>query len=248
MWPFKVLRLLSALGLTLLAVGPIPGISPQALAPISQPAALQTPAPQPNSIDLSQPIGPQAAPPTTHTIHLKSGDVTPGAPDRLALNQLARSDGGRVHILLQLDFIPRDTAKAEYEKNGVKLLAYVPDYAWIASVPASDPAAVLNLPGITWAGPLTVNDKLDPAIVNQVWLPSNLAPDGTVAVSVFTQLDEDVATTRALVEKFGGKIIRRSDRHQDADGRDAADEHHRFGRRRCHSMDRRCRAAAGRSQ
>ncbi len=88
----------------------------------------------------AQPIGSQTAPSSAPTIHLKSGDVTPGAPDRLALNQLARSDGGRLHILLQLDLIPRDTAKAAYEKDGVKLLAYVPDYAWIASVPASNPA------------------------------------------------------------------------------------------------------------
>ena len=206
MWPIKVLRLFSILGLTLLAVGPIPGVSPQTPAANSQPAELQIPAPQPNPIEPAQPIGLQAAQPSTHTIHLKSGDLIPGAPDRFALNQLARSDDGRVHILLQLDFIPRDVAKAEYEKNGVKLLAYVPDYAWIASVPASDPAAVLNLPGITWAGPLTVNDKLDPMIRSGEWGSWNRAPDGTTAVSVVMHQDESIETGRALVEKHGGKI------------------------------------------
>ena len=156
---------------------------------------------------VNQPIGLQTAPATAPTIHLKSGDVTPGAPDRAALNQLARSDGGRVHILLQLDLIPRDTAKAAYAKDGVQLLAYVPDYAWIASVPASDPAAALSLPGVTWAGPLTVNDKLDPMIRSGEWGSWNRAPDGTTAVSVVMHQDESIETGRALVEKHGGKIV-----------------------------------------
>ena len=204
MWPSKALRLFAVVGLVLAVSGPAPVLSNPSIELTSHDDTPQQVEPPQPPID-PPPIGPQVPPPV-HTIHLKSGDLTPGAPDVAALNQLARSDGGRVHILLQLDFIPRDTAKAEYEKNGVKLLAYMPDYAWIASVPANDPAAVLNLPGITWAGPLTVNDKLDPMIQAGEWGSWNLAPDGTAAVSVITHLDEEVATTRALVEKHGGTV------------------------------------------
>jgi predicted outer membrane repeat protein len=204
MWPLKALRLLSVAGLILVLLGPFPAV---AIAPIdfgSRSDTLQQEEPPQPPVDVTPAERP--APSPVHTIHLKSGDVTPGAPDLIALNQLARSDGGRLHVLLQLDFIPRDLAKAEYAKNGVQLLAYVPDYAWIASIPAADPAAVLNLPGVAWAGPLTVNDKLDPAIVNNTWGSWNLAPDGTAAVYIVTHLDEDVTVTRALVEKYGGII------------------------------------------
>ncbi|HSD82988.1 MAG TPA: S8 family serine peptidase, partial [Anaerolineae bacterium] len=180
-------------------------ISSNSIEPTSPYKTLQTDELPPAPSQQPQPLKTQP-PAVVRTIHLKSGEVTPGAPDRLALNQLARSDGGRIHVLLQLDFIPREAAKAEYEKHGVKLLTYVPDYAWIASVPGSDPAAVLNLPGVTWIGPLTVNDKLDPAIVKAAWGSWSLTPDGTVAVYVATHPDEDLATTRALVEKYGGKI------------------------------------------
>ena len=144
--------------------------------------------------------------PFTPTIHLKSREFQPAAPDRAALQALARTDRDRVHILVQLDFIPREAAKAAYSQQGLQLLAYVPDYAWIASAPATAPAMLVNLPGVTWAGPLTVDDKLDPAIAKGEWGSYNLAPDGTAAVYVVTHLDEDVATTRALVEKHGGKI------------------------------------------
>ncbi len=204
MHPFKVLRLLSVLGLALALVGPVPSVPVGPIESVPHPAASQASEP-PSPIAWPAPIEPQA-PLAIHTIHLKTGDLTPGASDTVALNRLARSDGGRVHVLLQLDFIPRDAAKAEYAQRGVKLLAYVPDFAWIASVPARDPAAVLNLTGVTWGGPLTVDEKLDPAIVEGAWAAFNLTPDGTAAVYVVTHLDEDVTATRALIEKYGGKI------------------------------------------
>jgi hypothetical protein len=206
MWPFKAVRLLSVMGLTLALLGPVPQVDFKPVELTSHPFTSPLPEPSQPPLVLPAPIGPQAPPPV-HTIHLKSGDMTPGAPDVSALNQLARPGGGRLHVLLQLDFIPRDAAKAEYAQRGVKLLAYVPDYAWIASVPAADPAAVLNLPGVTWAGPLTVDEKLDPMIRSGQWGTWNLAPDGTAAVSVVRHQDEAIETGRALVEQQGGKII-----------------------------------------
>jgi predicted outer membrane repeat protein len=192
----RVASLFVVIGLMLTSIMPVANAS---LVPIAPQTDRST----------TQPIVLQATQTSTHTIHLKSGDVTPGAPDLAALNQLARSDSanGRIHILLQLDLIPRDTAKAAYAQDGVQLLAYVPDYAWIASVPASDPAAALSLPGVTWAGPLTVNDKLDPMIRSGEWGSWNRTPDGTTAVSVVIHQDESIETGRALVEKHGGKIV-----------------------------------------
>lgn len=144
---------------------------------------------------------------TGPTIHLKSREFVPSASDRTELASLARTDQGRIHLMLQLDTIPGEAAKAAYEQSGVKLLAYVPDYAWIASVPASDPAAILDRPGVTWAGALTIDDKLDPMIRSGEWGSWNLAPDGTAAVSVVVHQDEKIETGRVLVEKHGGKIV-----------------------------------------
>ena len=195
MWRFRLpshlLSIATVVGLTLTLIGPA-SITARSIE-------------QPRDRGTLQPIAP-AAPQPTHVIHLKSRDFTPGATDRAALQALVRSDQGRLHLLVQLDFIPRDLAKAELEKNGVKLLAYVPDYAWIASAPASDPAAALSLPGVTWVGPFTIDDKLDPMIRANEWSKWNLAPDGTAAVYVVTHLDEEVAVTRQAIERLGGKI------------------------------------------
>ncbi len=141
------------------------------------------------------------------TIHLKSREFVPSTPDRSELASLARTAQARLHLLVQLDHIPGEAARAAYEQSGVKLLAYVPDYAWVASVPATDPAAILDRAGVTWAGALTIDDKLDPMIRSGEWGSWNLAPDGTAAVSVVVHQDEKTETGRALVEKHGGKIV-----------------------------------------
>ncbi len=148
-----------------------------------------------------------AADPLTPTIHLKSRDFQPAAPDRAALQASARADRDRVHILVQLDFIPREAAKAEYERRGLKLLAYVPDYAWIASTPAQAPDLPLSLPGVTWVGSLTVEDKLDPAISNREWGSYNLSADGTAAVYVVIHSDVNWEAGRASVQRYGGRIV-----------------------------------------
>ncbi len=149
-----------------------------------------------------------SAPFLFHPVRLKSRTFTPDAQDVDALQRLSRSDGGRVHVLLQLDFIPRRAAKKALEAQGVKLLAYVPDYTWIASIPAAEPRAVLRLPGVVWAGPLAVDDKLAPAIRADRWDTFNLSADGTtVAVYVSFHMDENLEAGHKIVEAHGGKVI-----------------------------------------
>lgn len=147
------------------------------------------------------------APDPIHTIYLKSRQFEPGTTDRDALSTLGDTGKGNAHILVQLDFIPRELAKAELEAQGLKLLAYVPDYAWIASIPTTDTTTILNLPGVTWAGELRVEDKLDPAILSDSWGPHNLAPDGSLAaVYVVFHKDENLETGRSLIASHGGTV------------------------------------------
>jgi hypothetical protein len=161
----------------------------------------------PNQVSNAGDLSGSERPSPTHTIHLKSRQFTPSAMDIAALSDLANSGKPRAHILVQLDFIPRELAKAELETLGLKLLAYVPDYAWIASVSAVDAGAVHQLPGVAWAGELRVEDKLDPSILADSWGPHNLAPDGkTAAIYVILHKDEDLEVGRNLVASYGGIV------------------------------------------
>lgn len=145
-------------------------------------------------------------PPQPHTIYLKSREFVPGIADAPALDLLASPDAGRVHLLVQLDFIPRQVAKDALAAQGLVLLSYVPDYAWIASYSSSGTRAVLELPGVTWAGALLPEDKLDSAIQAGLWSEFNLAPDGTAAVYVVFHKDESLEKGRDLVGGYGGRV------------------------------------------
>jgi len=145
----------------------------------------------------------------TPTVHLKARAFQPSAVNALdsqALQQFADAGQDRVHVLVQLDFIPRQTAKIELAARGLKLLAYVPDYAWIASVSTSDPDASLALPGVAWMGELRVDDKLDPAIRTNQWGSWNLTSEGLVAVNVVLHKDESFKVGRQLAEEYGAQI------------------------------------------
>jgi predicted outer membrane repeat protein len=192
----------------MLIVSLVSGLTGGSIRPVVVPDRLDTAPPAPTTSPpafATDPVTPASS--TSFVIHLKSREFQPASPDRAALAALARTDRDRVHLLVQLNFIPREAAKAAYERSGLQLLAYVPDYAWIASVRAGDPAAVLNLPGVVWAGELTVADKLHPLIRADKWDRYNLAPDGTAAVSVVMHQDEKLETGRALIEKHGGRVM-----------------------------------------
>lgn len=155
----------------------------------------------------ADPVPAQSGP----VLRLKSRAFSPGRPAAAALKadlaSLAREDRTRIHLLVQLDFIPNPTARAEYEKAGLRLLAYVPDDGWIASAPAADPARIADLPGLTWAGALAADDKLAPDIRAGAWGSWSLAADGTAAVAIVMQADETLDTGKALVAAYGGRIV-----------------------------------------
>jgi len=184
---------------TILPVRPVLAESGDAASPPPQSELAPEPSPQ-------APATQPTSPPVQRTIYLQSRTFIPGEPDVPALDQLAASGTDRIHVLLQLDFIPRQAARVDFEARGVKLLAYIPDYAWIASIPAANPAAVLAMTGVTWAGEFALADKLSPDIVNNLWGSHNLAPDGTAAVYVALHPDESLATGRALAALHGGLV------------------------------------------
>ncbi|MEJ5310564.1 MAG: S8 family serine peptidase [Anaerolineae bacterium] len=145
---------------------------------------------------------------STHTIYLKSRQFAPVTSELTALRQVASALArARMHVLLQLDFIPRQAAKEALAAEGIELLAYIPDYTWIASVSTAHLAEVAAHPGVTWIGQLQVQDKLDPAIVKEQWGPYNLTPAGVAAVYVALHRDESLETGRALVAQHGGKVV-----------------------------------------
>ena len=100
--------------------------------------------------------GTAESPAASRTIFLKSRTFQ---PEEGRLEETVLQDHGKRHILLQLSSIPGRTKKDNLRKQGIHLLSYIPEHAWIASISTTQSAASLKASGVTWTGGLAVDDK-----------------------------------------------------------------------------------------
>ncbi len=75
----------------------------------------------------------------------------PGINQTFAAELLTSKEPG-VHVLVQLYHAPTDAERKLFEENNVKLLAYIPDNAWFASIPPENVARVAALQEVRWVG------------------------------------------------------------------------------------------------
>ncbi len=176
--------------------------TPQAIAP----GRVPTPDSDPRA-GITQVLHQSGPPNAFRPVRLKSRDFVPASVALAPALGSAESGRDRVHILLQLDFIPRQAARDAYSAQGIELLAYVPEYTWIASVPAGGAGRVLDAPGVVWMGALSADDKLAGSIREGQWAAFALSEDGIAAVHVVLHRDESLETGRALVEAYGGRTV-----------------------------------------
>ncbi|HLD77830.1 MAG TPA: hypothetical protein VJB16_02255, partial [archaeon] len=132
---------------------------------------------------LSTPLGPP--------ILLKSRTIVPSLP----VTGLAIAGPGSQHVLLQLDRIPSAEEKAALEAQGVRLLRYIPERAWLASVDGP-----LAIAGATFLGPLAPEDKLSPALANG---PAFRSEDGRARLVVLFHADAPAEEQLPLLERYG---------------------------------------------
>ena len=78
--------------------------------------------------------------------------------------RLQTSTRARIHAIIQLNTFPDDSEIALLEEAGVELLTYIPDRAWLASIPADITAIQAILPQVRWCGDISRNDKISPGI------------------------------------------------------------------------------------
>ena len=140
------------------------------------------------------------------TIHLKSRELDPAEmPSDAVITQALPRGRDKGHVLLQLGKIPTVQERKLLEAQGVKLLDYVPNKAWFASVPTRLGAAELKAAGVRAVVPLSADDKLSPAIRRRgvgTWCRKGNA--ATVHARFFDDVTPQAA--HRLVSKLGGKL------------------------------------------
>ena len=128
-----------------------------------------------------------------------SPGISPSAEANITSSPLER-----VHVLVQLYHIPNATERHALENAGVKLLTYVHNYAWFASIPSGSVKGVIATAPTRWIGEILPTDKMSPSLQNGEIGDWAINPDGTVNLIVEFFSDVSLDDAEPVVERHGG--------------------------------------------
>ena len=144
--------------------------------------------------------------PSQYPVRLRSGDryLTPIESETF-VESAATERGG----IVQFESLPTESERAALASLGVVLHSYLPDNAYIASIPAGITMTQLESHGVAWVGGLTANDKI-PEILRL----SGTTPEWAVgsdglpqfAIGLFGHVDLEDAK-QWMAAEFGAHVI-----------------------------------------
>ncbi|MDP8257554.1 MAG: S8 family serine peptidase [Candidatus Alcyoniella australis] len=151
-----------------------------------------------------------------YTIQFKSQSFLPaqGLDPELVSNiapSLIATKSDRVHLLVQLREFPSLSQRADLERRGIELLHYVPDHAWIASVPRDIRLEANGFSELRWAGEYLAEYKLTGRVAEREF--DGFAVDQQQRVHLAVMFCADVPFERAMdvAELYGGEVINGAD-------------------------------------
>ncbi|MGB2809962.1 MAG: hypothetical protein WBC22_19640 [Sedimentisphaerales bacterium] len=138
-------------------------------------------------------------------ILLKSRRFTPakGISDTVKVKIEAIPE--RAHVLIQLEKIPTIRERKELEAKGIKLLSYIPNNAWFASIPSDKSDEIAALYNVRSICEILPDDKISPTIRGGVDT-ININADGTVNLAVVFFGDISLADAAKNVSNYGGVV------------------------------------------
>ena len=144
--------------------------------------------------------------PSPHALKLNSGERFLTAVESDAFLKISGEARGGI---LQFDAVPIDAQRESLRALGVELGSYMPDYAFIASVPGGVTARQLEAAGVRWAGTLSVDDKVAEALRVYGTTPEwSVDKDGIprFSMGLFPHVDLKDAE-RWMAAEYGARII-----------------------------------------
>ena len=100
----------------------------------------------------------------SNEIALKSRRFTPAKGITAATREKIEAIPGRAHVLIQLENIPTIKEREELEAKGIRLLSYIPNKAWLASVDSDKTGEIAALSNVRAIGEILSEDKISPYI------------------------------------------------------------------------------------
>ena len=156
--------------------------------------------------DLSTSIADSEAQP----IRLRS-EVFVGLGDPAANQAAILLSGAQTHVLLQFSSLPSPEQKAFLSSLQVRLLDYIPDRGFFASVSSPISEADWAVAGVGWMGAIYPEDRLSPRLRAGVVGPWAVNADGTFRLRVKVFADVSVAEFRPRLDPLGIRVLEPAD-------------------------------------
>lgn len=141
-----------------------------------------------------------------YEIALKSGPFVPPSGEFAIPKVAPEAVNERVHVLLQLHQHLQSGDRARFERQGVSLLHYFPDRAYVASIPIGMDEIELHTLGVRWASFLRAEWKIHPRISSGNFGDWSRYHDDTRVFAVNIMKDVGLNTAREFLAAQGFEV------------------------------------------
>jgi len=136
-----------------------------------------------------------------------SRGITAGAKTKI---EAARPRGEPARVIIQLDRKMTRPYRKSLEAQGLNLLGYIPQRAWLAAIDPSKDVDIMKIEGVRAVCEILPQDKIAPSIrkygINNTSL---IAPDKAKLVVMFFE-DVSFSEVEPVVSGYGGRILGRT--------------------------------------
>ncbi len=138
---------------------------------------------------------------------LKSRRFVPkaGLGDLLPAREAAGSD--TIHVILQLNAVPTADQREALARARVRLLSYIPNYAWLASLPLGQAERVAAMPEVRAVAKIEPQDKIDPCLREGGVNACSKADAGWARLIATLFEDADLQASARIIAQLDGRIL-----------------------------------------
>lgn len=112
-----------------------------------------------------------------------------------------------IHVILQLRAIPTAEQRDALARAQVKLLSYIPNYAWLASLPLGRAEQVAAMPEVRALAKIEPQDKIAPSLREEGVNACSKADAGRARLIATCFEDADLQASVRIMVQLGGRIL-----------------------------------------
>jgi hypothetical protein len=112
----------------------------------------------------------------------------------------------RAHVLIQLERAPTIDERKDLEAKGVKLLSYIPNKTWFASIPSDKTNEIVALSNVRAISEILPEDKIDRAIRQKGINSYSTNENGEAKLVILFFPDVSLSEASSIITSYGGTI------------------------------------------